>query len=128
MAACRGSVVIGLDFQAAFQSVLRSTVRYAPWLHEARIAWYVGHAVHNVHDDKGKLTEVHATRGVDQVCPLGALLFALACATQQNMHLTSAQQHDPKATLFLTLTMPTWVSVRSLWCRLWTAWGRLLET
>ena len=54
-----------------------------------------------MHDSKGKLTEVHATRGVDQRCVLGAPLFALAKLDPAEQAPHFAQQHDPKAALFL---------------------------
>ena len=108
MAVNPNGVLVAIDFVAAFQNVSRSAVfaavsKHAPWLQEAASAWYGGAAVHTIFDDAGNLTQVHAKRGVDQGCPLGALLFASVMRDPTEATLEYARSLDPKAAVYFYL-------------------------
>ena len=108
LTACPDSVLIGIDFKAAFQNISRSKIRrainkYAPWLKDACEAWYGGAATHIVYDLIGKCHEIASDRGVDQGCPLGAFLFALALREPSEDVLAYALSLDPKASLYFYL-------------------------
>ena len=107
-AAQPGSALVSIDFQAAFQNVLRSELcqsvaQHAPWCSEATAAWYGGDAIHVLYDDSGTATEVPASRGVDQGCPLGAFLFALAVRNPAEAILREAQRIDPDSHFYMYL-------------------------
>jgi hypothetical protein len=101
-------VLIGLDFRSAFQSVnrplmLQAVRRHAPWLSAAAEAWYGGDAEHTLHDEHGNLHTIKVEKGVDQGCPLGALLFAIAIRDAAHRALDIAHQADPDASLLFYL-------------------------
>lgn len=98
------SVVIALDFRAAFQmvrrgAVLRAVAAFAPWAWGTAHAWYDGVAHHVVRDSQGISHVITADRGVDQGCPLGAFLFALVLRGPAEAVLAYARSLDPAAAL-----------------------------
>ena len=108
MAAHPGSAVVSVDFEAAFQNVLRTRVRqavaqHAPWCSEAAAAWYSGSAVHVLYDEAGAAHEITATRGVDQGCPLGAFLFAVCMRGPAETVQQQMQQADPDCRFYMYL-------------------------
>ena len=103
-----GSVLVCLDFKAAFQNISRSKVRsgvmkHAPWLLETCDAWYGGPATHVLLDQLGVRHIIQAADGVDQGCPLGALFFALALHDVSEEVLSFAKRLDEHAGLFFYL-------------------------
>ena len=102
------SMVLAVDFEAAFQNLDRSAIcravaKHAPWYEEAFKAWYCGAAQHILYDDAGKCHTIFADRGVDQGCPLGALLFALTLRDAADAVLKHARELDPAAALYMYL-------------------------
>ena len=102
------SLVVGLDFQRAFQGIRRQALmdavsRHAPWAWYTAAAWYDGQAQHVLRDMHGQQHLVTACRGVDQGCPLGAFLFALTMRDPAEASLAFARSLDANAHLLFYL-------------------------
>ena len=102
------SVIVAIDFEAAFQNlhrneISRAVAKHAPWFTEACEAWYGGSATHVLFDEVRECHEIHAERGVDQGCPLGSLLFAVTIRDAAQAVLNFARGLDPESGLYFYL-------------------------
>jgi len=102
------NAVVSIDFRAAFQTLDRgeaceAVARYAPALEKTCRAWYAGQASHSVFDIHGCHHIVPTDRGVDQGCPLGAFMFAVAMRDLAEKVLQFARSLDPTAAFYMYL-------------------------
>ena len=66
-------------------------------------SWYDGKAVHTIRDADGHLHKVDAGVGVDQGCPLGAFIFAVAMRDPAEAVLAFAKTLDVHAAFYMYL-------------------------
>ena len=96
------SAVCSIDFKAGFQTVDRAKAcqavsKHAPNLAASCQAWYMGEAEHSIFDMHGTRQSVPTDMGVDQGCPLGAFMFAMAMRDPAERVLQYARSLDPNA-------------------------------
>ena len=76
---------------------------YAPWLEGVTKAWYDGSACHTYFPPGRDPQRTQALRGVDQGCPLGALLFAIGIRAPIEYVLEYARSVDENSDLLFYL-------------------------
>ena len=83
--------------------MLKAVDKHAPWCSRSVRAWYAGANKHIVETATGNMEWIHADRGVDQGCPLGPFLFAVAIREACEDILAEARARDDSAEVLFYL-------------------------